>query len=188
MEGKNKMSNTPEAKAVLAEFKGLLKKYDVGSSGRRSDGNFNKYVRYTEFLFDKGIVKTKADFFKPETEAMAKRFYMEMAQKFPHKTRGPQKKFTDLMHGFKDFVKLVRLDEGSPLASAPAPPPAQASAQAADASVPASPASTFAAEPRLEPAPPGVDEVALNVRAVEDAALAEAAAEEGMDDFIHELE
>ena len=43
-------------------------------------------------------------------------------------------------------------------------------------------------EPRLEPAPPGVDEVALNVRAVEDAALAEAAAEEGMDDFIHELE
>ena len=51
---------------------------------------------------------------------MAKRFYMEMAQKFPHKTRGPQKKFTDLMHGFKDFVKLVRLDEGS-LWPAPAP-------------------------------------------------------------------
>ena len=61
------------------------------------------------YLFDDGVFQCRADFFAPGARKNAEDHYLSIAErKYTERQRVKiRKHFTNLMHGFNDFVKFV---------------------------------------------------------------------------------
>ena len=100
-----------EQNDVLDEFKRLLAT-NSSWGGKKSDGNATKYVRNMRYLFEHGVFKSRSDFFDEGARDKAKELYTKLGEE---KYRISQrvkisKHVTNFMHGFDDFVALVKPD------------------------------------------------------------------------------